>query len=215
MADRSDETSILIGAKNREARQKILADIYTRHRGRLRSMLQIRLDRRLRARVDPSDVLQEAFLEASRRLDEYCRKPPMPVFIWLRYLTARKLVDLHRHHFRAGKRSPAREVSLDRGFGPPSQTWAMAECLLGREISPSKAAVQSEAKANLERALDRMDETDREIVALRHFEGLTGREAATVLGIGLEAANKRYLRAMEKLRGILVQMPGIREELGP
>jgi RNA polymerase sigma-70 factor (ECF subfamily) len=165
--------------------------------------------------VDPSDVLQETFLEASRRLEEYVRDHPMPVFIWLRSLTARKLVDLHRHHIGAGKRSPAREVSLDRAWGPPSQTWAMAERLLGREPSPSHAAVQAEAKARIEAALERMEEMDREVIALRHFEQLSSREAAEVLGIRHDAARKRYLRAVEKLREVLVDLAEAGEEGEP
>jgi len=214
MADRAGETGILIGARSPDERKRILADLFTQHRNRLRSMVQLRIDRRLRARVDPSDILQEAFLEASERLDEYVRDRPMPVFIWLRWLTARKLVDFHRH-LGVGKRSPAREVSLERGWGPPSQTWAMAERLLGHELSPRQAAMQAEAKARIEEALERMDEVEREVLALRHFERLSSREAAEVLGIRHDAARKRYLRAVEKLREILVEMPGVGEDLGP
>jgi len=215
MADRADETSILIGAKSQEDRKKILADLFTEHRSRLRAMVRLRIDRRLKARLDPSDILQEAFLEASEKLDEYVKNPSMPVFIWLRWLTARKLVDFHRHHLGARKRSPAREVSIERGWGPPSQTWAMAERLLGRELSPSQAAVKAETQARIEKALEQLDEVDREVLALRHFERLSSREAAEVLGIRHDAARKRYLRAVEKLREILVEMPGIGEDLGP
>jgi len=215
MADRADETSILIGAKSQEERKRILADLFMGHRDRLRSMVHLRLDRRLQARVDPSDVLQEAFLEASRRLEEYCRKPPLPVFLWLRQLAAQKLLDAHRFHLRTRRRSARREVSLERGWGPPSQTWALAERLLGRDPSPSKAAAMVEARARFEEALDRMEEVDREMVALRHFERLTAAEAAEVLGIRKEAAKKRYLRAMLKLREILVSMPGVQEDLEP
>jgi RNA polymerase sigma-70 factor (ECF subfamily) len=211
----SDDTAILLGGRTSDERKEILAGLFTRYRDRLRAMVHLRLDRRLKARVDPSDVLQETFIEASRRLEEYVGDHSLPVFVWIRSLTARKLVDLHRHHLGAGKRSPAREVSLDRGWGPPSQTWAMAERLLGREPSPSQAAVQAEVKARIEAALDRMDEMDREVLALRHFERLSSREAAEVLGIRHDAARKRYLRAVEKLREILVDVTGAEEEGGP
>jgi RNA polymerase sigma-70 factor, ECF subfamily len=215
MADQENETGVLVHAKNPEERRRILAELFTRHRDRLRFAVQLRLDRRLKARVDPSDVLQEAFLEASRRLEEYVLEPPMPVFIWLRWLTGRKLVDVHRHHLRFQKRTPAREVSLERGWGPPSQTWVLAERLLGRELSPSQAAIQAETKAQVEATLDRMDEMDREIVALRHFECLSAQEAADVLGIKLETAKKRYVRAMLRIRRSLMEKPGVWEDLKP
>jgi RNA polymerase sigma-70 factor, ECF subfamily len=210
----SDGTAILLGGATAEERRDILARLFTEYRGRLRAMVHLRLDRRLQARVDPSDVLQETFIEASRRLEEYVDRHPLPVFIWLRSLTARKLIDLHRRHLGAGKRSPAREVSLDRGPGPPSQTWVMAERLLGREPSPSQAAVQAESRARIEAALERMDAMDREVIALRHFERLSSGEAAEILGIREEAAKKRYLRAVEKLREILVEALGAGGEGG-
>jgi RNA polymerase sigma-70 factor, ECF subfamily len=210
----SDETSLLLETAP-AARQGVLAEIFTRHRDRLRSMLELRLDRRLQARMDPSDILQETFVEASRKLEEYCGDPRLPIFLWLRGLAAQKLIDLHRHHFHAGKRNAEREISFDQARGPSSQTWAMAEFLMGHQLSPSQVAVKAETKVRLEKALDQLEEMDREILALRHFECLTAAEAAKVLGIKLETAKKRYVRAMVKLRQILIQMPGAWEDLQP
>jgi RNA polymerase sigma-70 factor (ECF subfamily) len=113
------------------------------------------------------------------------------------------------------KRTPRREVSLDQAWGPPSHSGTIAKRLLGREISPSQAAVQAEAKARLTEALDRMEEVDREIVVLRHFERLSSAEAGEVLGMQPDAVRERYLRAIGKLRGILLEMPGAWEDLKP
>lgn len=203
-----------MGAKSPRERERILADLFTQHQDRLRLMVQLRLDRRIQARVDPSDILQDVFLEATRRLDEYCRDPSVPVFLWLRGLTVQKLLDAHRFHLRK-RRDVRRDISLERGWGPPSQSGLMAERLLGCGLSPSQAAIAAEGKARLEEALNRMEEIDREIVALRHIERLTAAEAAEILGIGKEAAKKRYLRAMMKLRAILAEMPDLREDLEP
>jgi RNA polymerase sigma-70 factor (ECF subfamily) len=214
MPGRSDETVLLLQAESPAGRQRVLADLFTHHRDRLRRMVQIRLHRKLQARVDPSDVLQEAFIEASRRLDEYCRRPSMPVFLWFRQLTSQRLLDAHRFHLRSKRRSAGREVRMGRPW-LPSQTGLLAESLLGKEPSPSQAAIQAEAKARLEEALEKMDAVDCEVIALRHFERLTAGEAAEVLGIRLDAAKKRYVRAMLKLRKILMDLPGAEEELNP
>jgi RNA polymerase sigma-70 factor, ECF subfamily len=203
-----DDTEILAAGEGQEERQRLLAEIFTRHRARLRTIVELRMDRRLRARVDPSDILQEAYLEAARRVGEYCRSVPMPVFLWLRRLAAQRLVDLHRFHLGADRRSPGREVSIERAVGPASRTGWMARRLLAQDLSPSQAAVQEEARANLKAALDSMGDLDREVVALRHFERLSAAETAAVLGLPLETARKRYLRAMKKLRAILLSLPG-------
>jgi RNA polymerase sigma-70 factor (ECF subfamily) len=203
----TDETSLLLSCDSTGEKQRVFADIFTRHREKLRSMGRLRLDRRVQARVDPSDVLQDAYVEASRRLDEYLRGPPMPLLLWLRRVTGQKLQELHRHHLVMQKRNAGREVSIGFAAVPHTTTEALAVELLARGPSPSAAAL----RARLEEVLDRMDATDREIVALRHFEQLSSAEAAEVLGIKEEAARKRYLRAMKKLRDILAGMPGWQE----
>ncbi len=211
MPHRTDETSLLLSCDTTGEKQRVFADIFTRHREKLRSMVRLRLDRRVQARVDPSDVLQEAYVEASRRLDEYLQSPPMPLLLWLRHVTGQKLQELHRHHLVMQKRSAEREVPIRYAAVPHTTTEALAVELLARGPSPSAAAVRAELRVRLEEVLDRMDATDREIVALRHFEQLSSAEAAEVLGIKEEAARKRYLRAMKKLRDILAGMPGWQE----
>ena len=161
---------------------------------------------------DPSDVLQDAFLDAANRLEEFIRNPEVSIFMWMRFLTGQKLQALHRKHLGARMRDVRQEISLYRGSLPQASSEALAERLLGYEPSPSDAAMRAERKIHLQEALNSMKPLDREIVALRHFEQLTSHEAAQVLGIEEEAARKRYFRALKKLKDILSSMPGGLEE---
>lgn len=179
-----------------------------RHHERLRRMVAVRLDPRLQGRVDPSDVLQEAYLDAARQLAEYLRNPSAPVFLWLRSLTGTRLVKAHRAHLGTQARDAAREVSLYRGAGPGASSAALAAHLLGHGPRPSEVAVREEMKLCLEETLNGMDPLDREVLTLRHFEQLTTPEAALVLGVSEAAAGKRYIRALHRLREVLVRLPG-------
>jgi RNA polymerase sigma-70 factor (ECF subfamily) len=185
--------------------------LLTRYEGRLRRMVAFRLDRRLQGRIDPSDVLQEAYLEASARLAEYLRRPPMPFFLWLRFLARQKLLGLHRHHLGAQGRDAGREVALHHGTLPETTSAALAAQLLGQQTRPSEAAVRAEMKVRLQEALNGMDPVDREVLALRHFEHLSNAEAARELGIEPSAASKRYLRALKRLKEILTAVGGFGE----
>jgi RNA polymerase sigma-70 factor (ECF subfamily) len=185
-----------------------LGRLLDRDRARLRRMVALRLDRRLNGRVDPSDVIQEAQLEAAGRLAEFLRNPTMPFFVWLRLITGQRLLALHRRHLGARLRDAAREVSLDRPALPQATSAALAAQLLGRATSPSAAAVRAEMKARLHEALDVMDPIDREVLTLRHFEQLSTAEAARELGISEEAAKKRHIRALKRLQAILTSAPG-------
>jgi RNA polymerase sigma-70 factor (ECF subfamily) len=178
------------------------------HRLRLRRMVALRLDPRLHGRIDPSDVIQETYLEASARFAEYVQKPTMPFFLWLRFLAGQKLVTLHRHHLGTRMRDAGREVSLYRGRLPAASSAALAAQLLGHETRPSEAAVRAELKIRLQEALNNMDALDREILALRHFEQLSLGEAAQVLGLTESGACRRHLRALKRLREILSSLPG-------
>ncbi len=173
------------------------------HRQRLRRMVALRLDQRLQGRLDASDVLQEAFLDASARLPEYVRQPTMPFFLWLRFLTGQKLLELHRQHLGTQMRDVGREVSLYRGALPQASSAALAAQLVGHDTRPSEAAIRAERKLRLQEALNSLDPLDREVLALRHFEQLSNAEAAQVLGLQTSAASKRYLRALKRLKEIL------------
>ena len=207
LGDNSSETTRLIERAAR-GESEPLGELLQRHRGRLRRMVALRLDRRLQGRIDPSDVIQEASLEAAARLAEYVFSPTMPFFLWLRLLTGQRLQVLHRRHLGARMRNAGREVALYRGALPEATSVALAAQLLGRDTRPSEAAVRAERKLRLQEALNGMDPLDREALALRHFEHLTTAEAAQVLGITPAAAGKRYLRALERLREILTEGPG-------
>lgn len=178
------------------------------YRKRLRRMVQLRLDPRLQGRVDASDVLQEAYLDAMRRLAEYLREPTLPFFLWLRFLTGQKLLELRRRHLGTQARDAAREISLHQGAMPEASSACLAAQLLGKMTAPLQAAIRAEMKVRLQEALNSMDALDREVLALRHFEQLDNTETAQVLGITPSGASSRYLRALKRLKDILREVPG-------
>ena len=185
-----------------------LAALWERHRARLRQMVRLRLDRRLQGRVDPSDVLQDAYLDLAARLADYARERPMPTYLWLRLVTGQRLAMVHRQHLGAAMRDAGREVSLYRGALPQASSASLAAQLLGRFTTASQAAVRAERQVQLQAILNGLDELDREILALRHFEGLSNGEAAQVLGLSKTAANNRYIRALGRLRDLPGRVPG-------
>jgi RNA polymerase sigma-70 factor (ECF subfamily) len=172
-------------------------------RQRLRRMVAFRIDQRLQGRIDPSDVLQDAYLEAWKDLGDYLRVPSMPFFLWLRGIAGNKLRELHRHHLGTQMRDPRREVSIYDGALPETTTTALAAELLGNLTRASEEAIRGEIKAKLQDALNAMDPLDREVLALRHFEQLSPTETAQVLGIKEKAAGMRYIRALRRLKEIL------------
>jgi RNA polymerase sigma-70 factor (ECF subfamily) len=210
-ASADPETVMLLGRGPRE-RGKLLADLFMGHRDRLKRMAALRLDCRLRPRLDPSDVLQEAYLEASRRLDEYLRDPKVPLFIWLRFLVRQRIQELHRFHLGARLRDARREVVLDRGTLPEASSAYMAQQLLATGTSPLDRAAAAEKLARLEAALNSMAPLDREVLALRHFELLTSAEAAKVLSLRPASVRSRYLRALKRLNELLSRNAGPRDE---
>ena len=178
------------------------------HRDRLRRMVSLRLDERLRGRIDPSDVIQEAFLEASARQVDYTHESdPMPPFLWLRFLTLQRLQITHRRHLGTRARAAGREISIHGVASPAASSAAIAAHLLGRETRASEALLRAERKLRLQDALSAMDVLDREIIALRNFEQLTNQECARVLGLDESAASKRYIRALKRLKEILTSFP--------
>lgn len=186
--------------------QPALAELYAKHRDKLRRMVQLRLDHRLAGRVSPSDVLQEAYIDAVKRIDHYFEKPDQPFFGWLRLVVGQRLADVHREHL-AQKRAVSNEVPMDR-TAPGADSACLAACLLGSGTSPSNAAARGESFLKLEGALEQMDPLDREVLALRHFEELSNTETAELLGIQPAAASKRYVRALARLKQILETIPG-------
>jgi RNA polymerase sigma-70 factor, ECF subfamily len=189
------EAATLLGAG--AGRERALGEILDRHRRRLLKMVHLRMDPRLRARLGASDVLQDAYVDASRRLPEYLRDPRMPFFLWLRFLTAQRLAALHRRHILASRRDASRDV---RAAGA-TDAWAasIADVVADEGTTPSEGAVREELRERVMAALDGMDDGDRRVLVLRHFEELTNAEAARELEIEPAAASKRYVRALRRL----------------
>jgi RNA polymerase sigma-70 factor (ECF subfamily) len=180
------------------------------HHDRLLRTVKLRLDPRLRARVDPSDVVQDAWIEARRRVANYvAEERPMPFGLWLRFLTVQQLLITQRRHFTPG-RDPDRERRLERGAGPEASSESLATELMGRDTRPSEAAVRGERQRAVRDALETLDAVDREVLAMRHFEQLSNAECAELLGLTESGASHRYLRAIDRLKHVLKTGPGIR-----
>lgn len=196
----NDLQALLAAGSDRSA---ALAAALDRHRERLLRMVDMRMHPAMRGRLGASDVLQDAWLEISDRLGDYLTDPRMPFFLWIRFITAQRLMALHRRHIGAQKRDVRRQVSLGRGAFPSATSVALVDRLVAAGTTPTQAAVQHELRLQLEEALDEMNPADREVLVLRHFEELTNGEAAAELGIEKPAASKRYVRALRRLREIL------------
>jgi len=187
--------------------QEAVAALFALHRERLERMVRLRMDRRLQGRIDSSDVLQETYLEAARRVAEFARQPTTSVYLWLRFLTAQKLVDLVRRHLGSKMRDAGQEISLHRGALPQASSVSLAAQLLGHFTSPSQAVIRAETQLRVQEALNSMDPIDREVLALRHFELLSNGEVAQVLGLTKAAASNRYIRALKRMKDVLSAVP--------
>jgi RNA polymerase sigma-70 factor, ECF subfamily len=184
-----------------------MAEYFALVRPRLERIVRFRLDARLQGRVDPEDILQEAYVDAAARLAAFGEVRPMSALVWLRLIVGQTLIDVHRRHLGAQMRDAHRERSIqDRLADGTSMT--MSFQLLGAGTSPSRAAVRAELSELVSQALEEMNPIDREVLALRHFEELTNKETAEVLGIEVKAASIRYVRALERLKGVLKDVPG-------
>jgi RNA polymerase sigma-70 factor (ECF subfamily) len=178
-------------------------------------MVALRLDGRMQGRVDSQDVLQEVFVQALAGRDDYLKRRAVPFFLWLRGIAGNVLLMVHRRHLGTEMRDAAREIRLCGGPMPEASSFALAARLVGHDTRPSEAAVRAEQRRRLQEALDLMAPLDREVLALRHYEQLTSAEIAQVLGITPAAAGKRYLRALERLKDVLRDLPGGLEGLAP
>lgn len=197
------DTNELLDAVRDGRQPDAINRLFTMHRERLLRMVRCRLDPRLYGRVDDSDVIQEGFLEAAKHINEYCRAPRAPFFLWLRRLVGYKLLEIHRHHLGVEARNAARDISIYGGPLPEATTTKLAEQLLGKLSSPSQTASRAEMTIQLQQALNQMERLDREVIALRHFEHMSNAETALALEISEAAASSRYLRAMKRLRKLL------------
>ncbi len=181
--------------KLRAGDSAVLGPLFEEHRARLARMITFRLDTRLAGRIDPEDVLQDTFVDAEKRLQAF-RDDDKPFLVWIRLIAQQTMIDLHRKHLGTRMRAADKEVAA-------AQSGVISGLFVGATTSPSRAMMREEARAKIEGALQEMDEIDREVLMLRHFEDLSNKEAATVLGIQENAASNRYVRALGRLKGLL------------
>jgi RNA polymerase sigma-70 factor (ECF subfamily) len=177
--------------------------LLAKHREPIRRMIDMRLDPAIVQRLDASDVVQEVLIEASRRLAEYLKAPPMPFHLWLRHIAKDHLIDAHRRHHQAQKRGVDREQPIHRPAWADHSSLELAAQLLDQDLTPASAAIQAEMQRRLRDAIAQLDEDDREIILMRHYEMLANQEVAATLGLSEAAASMRYLRAVRKLRDLL------------
>lgn len=194
----SEFDKVLSASQNGEAEFCAVLDA---HRPRLKRLVELRLDRKIRGRVDASDVVQETTIEAFQRVDDYLKQPDVPLFVWLRFLVLQKIAQFHRKHLGTLARDASREISINRPR--PAASAALAAQLVGNFTAASEVAVRAEMKLRLEDALNSLDTMDREVLSLRHFEQLSQKETASVLEITEKAAGSRYLRALARLKKIV------------
>lgn len=183
--------------------RQLLAELFEGQRERLRRLVKLRLHGRLQSRLDASDIIQDAYLQAAAELPRYLHNPKMPFGLWLRTIALQKLTELHRRHLGVQARDASREVSLYVGPTPQASSAALAAQLIGQLTSASEAAVRAELKLRVQEALNEMDALDREVLALRHFEQLSNQEVSQVLGISERAASNRHVRALLRLKTVL------------
>jgi RNA polymerase sigma-70 factor, ECF subfamily len=199
-------------ARNAEARLRAgdkgaLGELFAEYRPRLLQIVQFRMNRRVLARLDAEDVLQEAYIAAVQRLKHFGADPAQSVFVWLRLIVSQTIVDVHRRHVGAEMRDVTRELSLNQAERHDTTSYCLASELAGSLSTPSRLVVQDELVKKLADAMGTMPAADQEIIALRHFEDLSNAEAAEVLGLQITAASNRYVRAVARLKRILDGMP--------
>ncbi len=207
----TEETPVELVARLRSGDREVLATLFSQYRDRLWRLVGFRIDRRLLGRVDPDDVLQEAYLAAVQRLAHYGNAAPMSPFVWLRMIVLQTLTDVHRHHLGVQMRDADREVGGRAIDNSQTTSASLVAFLTGNCTSPSQAAVRAELFNQVEQAIATLEPLDQEVLALRHFEELTNSEVAEVLGIQQKAASIRYVRALKRLKAALAHLPGLFE----
>lgn len=174
-----------------------------RHRDAIRRLVQMRLDARIQRRVDVSDVVQEVFVEANRRLQDYLAHPQMAFHLWLRQIAKDRIIDAHRRHRGSAKRSVDREQPMAVPSGMDRSSIELAAQIVDPELTPAAVATQNEMARRVEAALAQLSDQDAEIIIMRHYEHLTNQEIAEALELTEPAASMRYLRAVRRLREML------------
>jgi RNA polymerase sigma-70 factor (ECF subfamily) len=199
-------TQELLG-QARRGNADAVEELLGRHRESLRRVIDLRLDPAIRGRVDASDVVQEVLLEASRRINDYLRDPVLPFHLWLRQMARDRLIDAHRKHRQAQRRSLDREQPLVPAAFADHSSLELAAQLLDQELTPASQVIRDELHRRLHEAIASLDEDDQEVILMRHVEQLSNQEVASLLGLTEPAASMRYLRALRRLRALLEPRP--------
>ncbi len=197
-----EQTQELLNAA-RQGDREAINRLMERHRNALRRLVQMRLDPKIQRRIDVSDVVQDALLDANRRLEEYLANPAMPFHLWLRNIARDRIIDSHRRHRASAKRSVDREQRLAAPAANDRSTMELAAQICDPERTPAAEATMRELAARFHNALEKLEDNDREVVIMRHFEQLSNQEVAQALGLTQPAASMRYLRAIRRLRELL------------
>jgi RNA polymerase sigma-70 factor (ECF subfamily) len=208
MTESSSDTAL--GDQLRQGNEQSLAEMFLKHGERFRRIIHFRMDDRLHGRVDPDDVLQEAYLAAAKRLDHFAQSD-ISAFVWLRLIVGQTLIDIHRRHIGAQARDAGREIPIHGMGGGKTTSASLAQALMGSFTSPSHAVARDELALQLAQVIDELEPIDREILALRHFEELSNLEISEVLKIQQKAASIRYIRALKRLKSKLAGQPGFEE----
>ncbi len=203
----SEEQTEELLASARAGDPDAIGRLLQRHRQSIRRMIDLRMDRKIQRRLDASDIVQDVLIEANRRLADYLQNPVMPFHLWLRQMAKDRIIDAHRRHRRAARRSVDREQALAAPGRLDQSTFDLAAELSDGELTPAAAATWRELQRRFQAAVETLDDGDREVVLMRHFEGLTNTETAQALGLSPPAAGMRYLRAMRRLRSLLDENP--------
>lgn len=180
--------------------QQALGSLLDIYRERLLRVIHFRMSQHVQARVAPSDVLQETFIEAARRVGDYAEHPSVSFFVWLRFLAVQQLKAAHRRHLATKGRDARRDISIDGSQPMADASLQIADMLLASGTSPSGAVAKLELRLQVLAGLEALEPIDREVLVLRHIEQLTNVETAQTLGISVTAANNRYVRALERFR---------------
>jgi RNA polymerase sigma-70 factor (ECF subfamily) len=199
----SEKTEALLGDA-REGDAEAVNKLIERHRDAILRLVRMRLDRRIQPRVGVSDVVQDVFIEANRRLQKYLQDPVMPFHLWLRQIAKDRIIDAHRRHRVSAKRSVDREQPAHLPADMDHSSMALANQLVDGEVTPMAAATQRELAARVEQTIAELPEQDRDIVLMRHYEFLSNQEVAEALGLSQPAASMRYLRAIRRMRDLLL-----------
>ena len=200
--NREETDRLLDDAKNGEpgAVDKLLGEF----REPLRKVIGLRLDPAVARRVDASDIVQDVLVEANQRLTEYLKTPNMPFHLWLRHLAQDRIIDTHRRHRLAQRRSVDREQPIARPAWADESSVSLVAQLIDTERTPTSEAIRLELQRRLNDAIDKLSDDDREIILMRHHEALSNQEVAHALQLTEAAASMRYLRALRRLRTVLV-----------